>query len=88
MSLKQYTLNRYRINQIYRASERNDFYEHRILNTTSQLLKLNKKLIMTQNIVVLRHQFTLYVLQVVADLAIIKHAKIRFTTLFNMHKFL
>lgn len=33
---------------------------------------------MTQHVAVLRHQYTLYTVQVVAELDIIRHAKIRF----------
>lgn len=49
--------------QIYR-------YGHRILNITSKSLKL-KKTLKRQYLAALRHQYTLYVVQVVADLAII-----------------
>lgn len=47
--------------QIYRNG-------HRILNVTSQSLKLNNSL-MRQYLAALRHQYTLYVVQVVVDLA-------------------
>lgn len=49
--------------QIYR-------YRHRTLNITSQSLK-PKKSLMRQYLAALRHQYTLNVVQVVADLAII-----------------
>lgn len=48
-----------------------DYCEHQILNITSQSLKLNEKYLMMQYylIVHLRHQYKLYVAQVLADLA-------------------
>lgn len=45
--------------------------QHNILSITEQSLKRYKKSLMTQYIFVLRYQFTLYAIIVVADLAMI-----------------
>lgn len=63
--------------QIYHAPNWIDCYEHRILNFMSQSLKLYEKSLMTKNITLLRHQCTIYVVQVVADLAKILHIEIQ-----------
>lgn len=54
-----------------RAPKERDSYKHLILSITSQSLKFNEKWLMTKYIAVLRHQYTLYVVYIVADLAII-----------------
>lgn len=41
---------------------------------------------MTQYIAAQHHQYTLYVVQVVADLAINQNVKICYSTLLNIHK--
>lgn len=52
----------------------------------SQSIKHNAKLLQTHYINILRHKYTLYILQKVTELAKIKHTKIPFSTFFNMHK--
>lgn len=42
---------------------------------------------MRHYISVFRHQYALYVMQFVAFLAIIQHAKIHFSTFLNIHKY-
>lgn len=61
-----------RFAQIYRELKRSDCYEHRVLNITPQSLKHNERSLLTQYIAILRHPYTLYIVQVVAKLAIIK----------------
>lgn len=60
---------------MYCSSKQSYYYEHRILNVTSKSLKHSSKSLLTQYIAV-RHQYTFYRVQVVAELAIIKKCNV------------
>lgn len=60
---------------MYCSSKQSYYYEHRIINVTSKSLKHSSKSLLTQYIAV-RHQYTFYRVQVVAELAIIKKCNV------------